>query len=394
MKIKSIINEKILNPTFIDNIGEFTINPYKGCSFGCLYCYVIMMKNVKDKDDWGNYVICKDYIDKFLEKNIESNFLINSYEKIKKYNEDKKRIIIGSTCDPYQPIEIYKNSTRKIIEVLLKYNLPFFLMTKSPLFIRDLNLFFYNSLNRICFTINDEFVLRNFEKSYSFFDRVISYFITLLNNIDIYIHFGPFFPLFSDINSYISKILFYFNFLYIFFKNIFNETFNKNISSFNFKNLNEFLFYDLQLFEKNNNLKNNIEKLKGDHFNYDDIYKKIRNNLIFLKQNRIDLNLIHENLSKVNFNDILKKIKINIEIINFEQIYGKNLNKIMKKLSLIDSLKYEKFLNIFNDQNVYNNFIDNLSESIIELNEKYNFKIRLIRRDFKKYYSEDKFLNI
>ena len=47
--IRKIQTERALSPTGIE-IADYTLNPYRGCSFGCDYCYVRMNKFVRKTD--------------------------------------------------------------------------------------------------------------------------------------------------------------------------------------------------------------------------------------------------------------------------------------------------------------------------------------------------------
>ena len=190
MKINHTKANTILNPTGINTIGDYVINPYKGCSFGCLYCYAANLKSNRNKGEWGTFVFPK----------VEAHRILD--EEIKQLPESSridKRIIIGSTCDPYQPVEKKLKITSEILSILKKHNLPFFLMTKSPLCVDDLDKFQYNRKNRICFTVNEDVIIKSMENSYSLENRLKSFFRIFSSGADIYLHFGPFFPFISNL---------------------------------------------------------------------------------------------------------------------------------------------------------------------------------------------------
>jgi DNA repair photolyase len=126
MKIKEI---KVKSAIVKSNLpgGGFVINPYIGCSHGCSYCYARFMKRFTGhKEEWGSFVDVKT----------------NAHETIPK-NTDRYRdrsIIIGSVCDPYQPIEKRYRITRKIIKKLIPLQPKLEILTKSDLVLRDVDL--------------------------------------------------------------------------------------------------------------------------------------------------------------------------------------------------------------------------------------------------------------
>src|SRR6185503_7216254 len=101
IQVKSILNKtKRRDPWFLD---EYTINPYSGCSFNCLYCYIRGSKygtNMEEKTA------------------VKSNAL----ELLKKqlHNRAKKRqygiIVLSSATDPYLQMEREQQLTRRILE--------------------------------------------------------------------------------------------------------------------------------------------------------------------------------------------------------------------------------------------------------------------------------------
>jgi DNA repair photolyase len=109
---------------------DFSINPYRGCLFGCSYCYA--SKFVYDDDarkaDWGHWVDVKANAVDALQR-----------ESARLYD---KSVFISSATDPYQPIERRLELTRAILEALL-FCFPrrVHIQTRSPLVVRDVDLF-------------------------------------------------------------------------------------------------------------------------------------------------------------------------------------------------------------------------------------------------------------
>lgn len=105
-----------------------SINPYKGCEHGCIYCYA------RPSHAWMGLSPGLDFESRIFFKPqaaslLEQAFLAARYRC--------KRIHIGGNTDPYQPVERDLKSTRSILEVMQRFNHPFSIITKSVLIARD-----------------------------------------------------------------------------------------------------------------------------------------------------------------------------------------------------------------------------------------------------------------
>ena len=109
-------------------VFDYVVNPYIGCQHGCSYCYARFMKRFTGhKEPWGQFVDIKVNAPALLQQEI-----------------DKKppgRVWISGVCDPYQPLETAYRLTRKCLEILVEYKWPITIQTKSPLVLRDIDLF-------------------------------------------------------------------------------------------------------------------------------------------------------------------------------------------------------------------------------------------------------------
>jgi DNA repair photolyase len=108
--------------------SDFVINPYTGCSHGCIYCYARFMKRFSghDAEEWGEFVDAK----------INSPELIP--QNLVKYKN--KVITIGSVTDPYQEVEKDFKLTRSILTKLTDIEAEINILTKSDLIVRDIDL--------------------------------------------------------------------------------------------------------------------------------------------------------------------------------------------------------------------------------------------------------------
>jgi DNA repair photolyase len=103
---------------------DFTINPYKGCSHGCAYCYAPYF--LREKRVWGSFVEAKVNAPEVLEREMKKN--------------PKGSILMSIVTDPYQPAERDLKLTRRILEKLNK-NYKISILTKSDLVLRDIDQF-------------------------------------------------------------------------------------------------------------------------------------------------------------------------------------------------------------------------------------------------------------
>ncbi|OGG08998.1 hypothetical protein A2154_00200 [Candidatus Gottesmanbacteria bacterium RBG_16_43_7] len=129
IKAKSILSESGLPDT------DWVINPYTGCRFGCAYCYAYFVGKFTHKDEnWGDYVDVKINAPEILKKELT--------QKLKK-TKNIGSIFFSSVTDPYQPVEAQYQITYKCLKTLLKFSYEgnIGILTKSPLVLRDIDLF-------------------------------------------------------------------------------------------------------------------------------------------------------------------------------------------------------------------------------------------------------------
>lgn len=108
-----------------------SINPYRGCEHGCIYCYARPSHgylNLSPGLDFETKLFYKADAARLLERELAAP----------KYKCSP--ITIGANTDPYQPIERDYRVTRSIIEVLARCRHPFSLITKSAMVERDVDL--------------------------------------------------------------------------------------------------------------------------------------------------------------------------------------------------------------------------------------------------------------
>ncbi len=108
-----------------------SINPYRGCEHGCVYCFARPTHaylGLSPGLDFESRLTVKDGAADILRRELSAP----GYRP--------QTIAIGTNTDPYQPIEREHRVMRAILEVLAEMNHPVAIVTKSPLVLRDLDL--------------------------------------------------------------------------------------------------------------------------------------------------------------------------------------------------------------------------------------------------------------
>jgi DNA repair photolyase len=128
VRARSIIN-KVPEASYVP--FRYTINPYRGCQFGCKFCFARKTHTFLDLD-YG-----KDFDTKVVVK-------VNASELLRKELAAKKwegeHIAMGTNVDPYQRAEGRYKLMRGILEVLRDFANPFSILTKGTLITRDIDL--------------------------------------------------------------------------------------------------------------------------------------------------------------------------------------------------------------------------------------------------------------
>ncbi|MFH1421965.1 MAG: radical SAM protein [Planctomycetota bacterium] len=195
MQINIIKPEKILARTQID-LADFAINPYRGCEFGCRYCYAQENKNIKKrKQQWGSFVDIKDGASLVLLQELSSR--------------TPRRVIMGTTTECFQPQEKKFKITKAILEILKKNNVPVVILTKSTLIEEYIHLLNYNPANKIYFTVmfSDNTIKALLEQKTPDIQQRIKTIQKLIERrIPVKIHIGPFMPGLENLKHLFSLI--------------------------------------------------------------------------------------------------------------------------------------------------------------------------------------------
>jgi len=125
-----IAARSVLNRCRPDMPFRWTINPYRGCEFGCKYCYARYTHEFMERD-------VNEFENRIYAKAAVAEILKSELPKIDK----REGIAIGTATDPYQPAERRFGRTRSILEVFTRERgWHVSITTKSDLIQRDVAL--------------------------------------------------------------------------------------------------------------------------------------------------------------------------------------------------------------------------------------------------------------
>ena len=108
-----------------------SLNPYRGCEHGCIYCYARPTHAYLGHSpglDFETQLYVKPDLPALLEKELRAK----GYQP--------RPVALGANTDPYQPVERTLGITRAVLEVLERFGHPVTIVTKSALVLRDLDI--------------------------------------------------------------------------------------------------------------------------------------------------------------------------------------------------------------------------------------------------------------
>ena len=125
-------SRKVITRNDSPDLGfDRSINPYRGCEHGCVYCFARPTHaylGLSPGLDFESKLFMKPDAPELLERELSEQ------------NYSPRTIAIGTNTDPYQPIERRHEIMRRILEVLERAGHPVGIVTKSALVLRDLDI--------------------------------------------------------------------------------------------------------------------------------------------------------------------------------------------------------------------------------------------------------------
>jgi DNA repair photolyase len=109
----------------------YSINPYRGCEHGCVYCYA------RPSHEYLGFSAGLDFESRIMVK-LEAPRLLE--ETFRKKNWEPQMVAFSGNTDCYQPVERQLRLTRQCLEVFLKFRNPVGIVTKNAMITRDIDL--------------------------------------------------------------------------------------------------------------------------------------------------------------------------------------------------------------------------------------------------------------
>jgi DNA repair photolyase len=107
---------------------RWTLNPYRGCTHGCHYCFARRYHaqfEMDSDDEFASVILVKRNIAEVLRRELDRPAW------------KREQVALGTATDPYQPIEGHYRLTRTSLELLARARTPVGLVTKGPMVVRD-----------------------------------------------------------------------------------------------------------------------------------------------------------------------------------------------------------------------------------------------------------------
>ena len=111
---------------------RWTINPYRGCTHSCHYCFARAFHTYLDLgigEDFSTKIVVKTNVAEVLRRELASP------------RWEAEMVAMGTATDPYQHCEGRYRLMRGILRALVDFRNPLSLLTKSTMVVRDLDLF-------------------------------------------------------------------------------------------------------------------------------------------------------------------------------------------------------------------------------------------------------------
>lgn len=129
IRYEEIRAKSLLNP--VKGMGfRWSINPYRGCTHGCHYCFARRYHSYLDLDPGRAF-------ESIILVKVNAPAVLR--EELGRPGWRRELVAIGTATDPYQPVEGKYRLTRGVLEALVEFRTPASLVTKGTMVVRDLD---------------------------------------------------------------------------------------------------------------------------------------------------------------------------------------------------------------------------------------------------------------
>ena len=194
MKITEVKASTALSPSKLPGL-DYALNPYRGCSHACVYCYSSDVLRMDNWQDWGSFVEVRKNMPVLLAK-------------------QKKKVSgiigLGTVTDPYQQAEEKYKTTRYCLEQLATSKSSTCIQTKSDLIVRDIDILQRMKNVEVGFTINtmDETIARKIEPGAPSPQRRVEALRQLSDaGVKTWVFMGPIIPQINDSRDLLEDVV-------------------------------------------------------------------------------------------------------------------------------------------------------------------------------------------
>ncbi|MDR0643691.1 MAG: radical SAM protein [Treponema sp.] len=191
MNVKHVNTRNIITKTKLPS-ADYTVNPYIGCTHGCVYCYAEFMARFSGHNDekWCNFLDVKENYD----------FPTDKFQD--------KTILIGSATDPYNHFEKQFEKTRSILLHLTDSLAHIEILTKSPIVLRDIDILsrMKNIAVGFSLSVSDEIARITEPAAPLPSERIEAMRVLHSAGIRVFAFISPVFPLFSDYQAIVKSV--------------------------------------------------------------------------------------------------------------------------------------------------------------------------------------------
>ena len=175
---------------------EYALNPYRGCSHGCVYCYAPDTLRMIGDEKWGSFVDVKEGLPNVLAKELKK--------------KEVGIIGLGTVTDPYQSREERINNSRYCLEQVARKKWPICIQTKCDLVTRDIDILSRMEKVEVAITITtlDEELAGRMEPGAPSPKRRLDAIRMLVeNDIKTWVFLGPIIPTMNDSEEGMNELL-------------------------------------------------------------------------------------------------------------------------------------------------------------------------------------------
>lgn len=170
--------DKCNYPTRLDTYGC-------GCQHNCSYCYARSLLEFRDMWDTQTPAVAP----------------IQEIEKVVR-RLPKKVVRLGGMTDCYQPIEREVRNTRKTVQLLNKYRVPYLIVTKSAIILDDIDILDKELAHiQITITTTDDELCKTYEQASPPSERIKAVETLQAQGFDVSVRLSPFIPEYVDIDK-------------------------------------------------------------------------------------------------------------------------------------------------------------------------------------------------